>query len=172
VNKSLYRGNLIVWINDEWVYSDTKEPTAVVSGGKIRPCGFCGKSSQSSEPDPCLGMLPGVLNACCGHGNPSEAYVCFENGVRLAGFTLTKENDMENHREIDDKIVERVAQMCYWESLSEDEKDDIITQVKKYIADPKAPDLNEGVRHICTVYLARYWNMHNDLEKMNQKVLS
>ena len=29
------------------------------------------------EPDPCVGYLPGVYNACCGHGDPRKAYVCF-----------------------------------------------------------------------------------------------
>lgn len=31
------------------------------------------------QPDPCLGWLPGVKNACCGHGS-FHAYVQFENG--------------------------------------------------------------------------------------------
>jgi hypothetical protein len=26
-------------------------------------------------PDACLGLLPAVRNACCGHGDPNEAYV-------------------------------------------------------------------------------------------------
>jgi hypothetical protein len=26
-------------------------------------------------PDPCIGMIPGVAGACCGHGNPGRAYV-------------------------------------------------------------------------------------------------
>ncbi len=32
-------------------------------------------------PDPCLGWLPGVDFACCGHGDPRYQYVCAE-GVR------------------------------------------------------------------------------------------
>lgn len=52
-----------------------------------RTCGKCGKPAPVNELDPCLGVLPRVANACCGHGNPAEAYVQFENGVRLAGFT-------------------------------------------------------------------------------------
>jgi hypothetical protein len=35
------------------------------------------------EADPCLGMLEGVLGACCGHGNDKIAYVAFTNGVVL-----------------------------------------------------------------------------------------
>lgn len=40
------------------------------------------------EPDPCLGRLPGVIGACCGHGKPREAHVEFENGIVLRGFTV------------------------------------------------------------------------------------
>lgn len=57
------------------------------SSAPERICGKCGKSAPWNEIDPCLGMLPRVANACCGHGNPAESYIQFENGVRLAGFT-------------------------------------------------------------------------------------
>lgn len=40
------------------------------------------------EPDPCIGELPGVLEACCGHGKPRQAYVTFENGIVLRGFDV------------------------------------------------------------------------------------
>jgi hypothetical protein len=33
-------------------------------------------------------VLPGVINACCGHGDPSQAYVVFSNGVFLQGFEV------------------------------------------------------------------------------------
>ena len=47
-------------------------------------------------PDACLGLLPGVAQACCGHGDPERAYVVIggepgqdvrtiESPVRLAG---------------------------------------------------------------------------------------
>ena len=35
--------------------------------------------------DGCLGTLPGVVNACCGHGTDGEAYVSLDDGRRLAG---------------------------------------------------------------------------------------
>ena len=35
------------------------------------------------EPDACIGRLPGVRGACCGHGDPDEAYICMgANDVR------------------------------------------------------------------------------------------
>lgn len=48
-----------------------------------RPCAKCGLSaSEPGGPDPCLGRLPGVRNACCGHG-VQEPYIEFENGLFL-----------------------------------------------------------------------------------------
>ncbi len=29
------------------------------------------------KPDPCIGCLPGVFNACCGHGEDKTAYISF-----------------------------------------------------------------------------------------------
>lgn len=43
------------------------------------------------EPDPCLGRLPGVKYACCGHGDWEKAYVLFENGVSVRRFDLVIE---------------------------------------------------------------------------------
>jgi hypothetical protein len=51
-------------------------------------CQACGwVRRRLDEPDGCLGTLPGFWAACCGHGDPSGAYVAFENGVALRGFT-------------------------------------------------------------------------------------
>ena len=48
-----------------------------------RPCAHCGKScSLGSDVDPCLGKLPGVKNACCGHG-VREGYIQFDNDVLI-----------------------------------------------------------------------------------------
>ena len=46
-----------------------------------------GYDPQTGEelPDPCLGKLPGVISACCGHGQ-FKSYIIFRNGTRL-GFT-------------------------------------------------------------------------------------
>ena len=46
--------------------------------GKVRPdCGALGECA-----DPCLGHLPGVTAACCGHGK-ENGYIHFENGVHI-----------------------------------------------------------------------------------------
>lgn len=54
-------------------------------------CSVCRRWYEpGQEPDPCIGALPGVLGACCGHGNRDIAYVAFEAGVVLRGFKVEK----------------------------------------------------------------------------------
>ena len=48
------------------------------------PCVKCGKLPSKENHDACLGTLPGVIDACCGHG-VTEAYINFENGVTIRG---------------------------------------------------------------------------------------
>lgn len=46
-------------------------------------CPECGLARGEDKVDPCLGKLPGVLFACCGHGGktPNTGYIYFENGT-------------------------------------------------------------------------------------------
>ena len=41
-----------------------------------------GKKQKPQYADPCIGVLPGVLYACCGHGT-RDGYIFFENGVTV-----------------------------------------------------------------------------------------
>jgi hypothetical protein len=44
----------------------------------------CKRKRRADGYDPCLGFLPGVKYACCGHGGKSasaDGYIYFENGV-------------------------------------------------------------------------------------------
>ena len=43
-----------------------------------------------AEADPCLGMLPGVVGACCGHGKPG-GYIAFQSGVVVRDFRISKD---------------------------------------------------------------------------------
>lgn len=44
-------------------------------------CGHCGLARTPEGHDGCLGTLPGVMNACCGHGGNAEGtYVQFPDG--------------------------------------------------------------------------------------------
>ena len=59
------RGWMIIWDakKKEWFYKDN---------GKLlddnRACKRCGKLPTKEGHDACLGTIPGVENACCGHG--------------------------------------------------------------------------------------------------------
>ena len=75
--ESHWRGNPIQTDETgEWFYSDDRTPTV----GTDRPCGFCGRERTIDDHDGCLGVLPGVINACCGHGVLTEGYLQFKNG--------------------------------------------------------------------------------------------
>lgn len=47
-------------------------------------CPKCNKRATWDRHDPCIANLPGVKNACCGHG-VDEGYIQFENGVTIRG---------------------------------------------------------------------------------------
>jgi hypothetical protein len=81
--KSYLRGHEIEFVNNEWLYSDTKVPT--VQEWKERNCGHCGLSNTPEGHDGCLGTLPGLMNACCGHGEDTRAYVQFLDGSGIHG---------------------------------------------------------------------------------------
>ncbi len=77
------RGHPIYFDGMRWRYEDSNEPT--IGHWRDRPCGRCERSTTADGHDACLGALPGVSNACCGHGNNGEAYVQFSNGARVSG---------------------------------------------------------------------------------------
>ncbi len=66
-----------------YVYTGTNE--LVSENWKTKPCGRCGEGFTKEGHDPCIGTLPNVMNACCGHGYDREAYIQFEDGSRTAG---------------------------------------------------------------------------------------
>ena len=72
------RGNPIVTYDGHtWVYVDGSP------FDESRPCTKCAAAIPSVDlPDPCLGWLPGVANACCGHGVPGQEYVQTDDGER------------------------------------------------------------------------------------------
>jgi hypothetical protein len=76
-----YRGNAIKAVDGLYVYTDTNKP---VSQGE-RGCGKCGSFRTKDGHDNCLGGLPFVMNACCGHGNVSDAYVQFLDKSVVSG---------------------------------------------------------------------------------------
>lgn len=60
------RGWKIIRAGQQWIYADTLKPC----WGKDdrRPCKRCGEEPTPEGHDACLGTIPGVATACCGHG--------------------------------------------------------------------------------------------------------
>lgn len=88
--RSFFRGHSVITDPDgRRVYADTLEPLPGW-GGEIRRCAKSGSRHEMHESDACLGDLPGVDNACCGHG-VTEGYIRFTNGTVIKGrFTVEK----------------------------------------------------------------------------------
>ncbi len=62
--KSKSRGYTIIYINKQWIYEDTKQPIDT-----NRACSHCGRQPTIEGYDACIGHVPGVESACCGHGD-------------------------------------------------------------------------------------------------------
>lgn len=60
---SYVRGWPIIWQGGQWVFEDTGEPAA-----NPRACKRCRLLPTSEGHDACLGVIDGVISACCGHG--------------------------------------------------------------------------------------------------------
>lgn len=67
----------------KWRYEADDLPVESFWQGK--PCGHCNEHNTPEGHDPCLGTIPNVTNACCGHGEELEAYAILSNGRRVAG---------------------------------------------------------------------------------------
>jgi hypothetical protein len=49
-----------------------------------RPCKHCGKNPTKEGYDACLGFLPNIAHACCGHnGKIQSPYAMFNNGTSI-----------------------------------------------------------------------------------------
>lgn len=62
-------------------------------GVGLDKCLHCGLNRTPEGHDGCIGTLENVMNACCGHGRPKEAYIQFNhenykkdpNKIRIGG---------------------------------------------------------------------------------------
>ena len=84
VEYGYFRGHPVVCLagEDRERYADDLTPTVDEEGKSVeRPCVQCGRLAAPDGPDPCLGMLPGVRAACCGHG-VDEPYVLVHSPIR------------------------------------------------------------------------------------------
>lgn len=65
------------YVQKRYVFVDNKE----LVEGSNRSCAKCGCYPTSEGHDACLGKLPGVKNACCGHGYKEYGYVMWKDNV-------------------------------------------------------------------------------------------
>lgn len=87
--ESTSRGHRVVGdIYGEWKYEDG------CPVDDSRACVKCKVMHEEDGPDPCLGWLPGVDFACCGHGDPHYEYVKAE-GIRYDSVEAWREATME-----------------------------------------------------------------------------
>ena len=65
-------------------------------------CVHCGLKKRADGCDPCLGKLPGVAAACCGHGH-WRGYILFLCGTRIGGdFNVSLDRDPAKAKEVFD----------------------------------------------------------------------
>jgi len=59
----------------------------MAGSGQYGTCAKCKMGPTEQGHDGCIGTLPSkdVMNACCGHGNDSQAYVQFWGSPRISG---------------------------------------------------------------------------------------
>jgi len=57
----------------------------MIGSGQHGICAKCKKEPTKEGHDGCLGTLPGVMNACCGHGQANQAYVQFWDRICIRG---------------------------------------------------------------------------------------
>lgn len=77
---SFCNGHKIYYEDNVWRYIDTDESITVK-----RPCVKCGKYVTPEGHDACIANLPGVVNACCGHG-VEKGYIHFKDGRVIRGY--------------------------------------------------------------------------------------
>lgn len=61
--------------DEYWYFIDNGERVE----GSNRPCKRCGELATEDGHDACMANLPGVVNACCGHGD-GPGYIMFDDG--------------------------------------------------------------------------------------------
>ncbi len=94
MKRSWLRGHPMIYKNGRWVYEDNGEPTE--ANYKNRPCGHCQQMQTPEDHDYCLKNLPGVDNACCGHGIKELSYIQFTSGIIITNFEIGKNENKKD----------------------------------------------------------------------------
>ena len=100
--RTYFRGHAAYYepLTGFWRYCDTGEVVAGAETAKLnsrenmtRACPFCDRKPTPEGYDACIGFLPGVYSACCGHG-VTPSYVVWENGVVTDGLGVDGRRDV------------------------------------------------------------------------------
>lgn len=77
--KSKMNGHIIAWNEDNkcWYFENGELASESI------PCKKCNNPPTKEGHDDCISNLPGVINACCGHGG--EGYIYFSDGTVISG---------------------------------------------------------------------------------------
>jgi len=86
---SFLHGHKIIFKEGKWRYEDGQV------ADQIRPCPRCNQMPTKENHDACIANLPGVKNACCGHG-VEPGYVEFEDGRKIENLTDFYDDDNNN----------------------------------------------------------------------------
>jgi hypothetical protein len=78
------RGHRIVRFADgRWRWAATGRFLIMGAHASDPPCTLCHLPPTPEGHDPCLGTLPGVTSAFCGHGGVVEGYRIYADGTRV-----------------------------------------------------------------------------------------
>lgn len=99
VAKSHYLGHEIYHDGIVWKLSETGETLhsrEYRSGGQVERCAHCLLPPTPEDHDGCLGTLVsdkhgGIMNACCGHSDPTYAYIQYWDRTELRGEEAVRE---------------------------------------------------------------------------------
>lgn len=124
MRRSFHHGYPIYYSPEGWKYEDNDK----LIHTEKRPCKKCGCKMPEYGPDPCLGNLPGVDNACCGHGKQDQAYIRFSNGTIIKEF---KKETIEGNKVAIDKEIEILKREL--QGLTNQEKHNLLSCAHKSI---------------------------------------
>lgn len=110
-------------------------------------CEYCNKEYKPGDkPDPCLGRLPGINYACCGHGKDDgyivtkildkELFVPYCN--RMVG-SISVTNNLSCTDDVFDAINETVISMCIIDKINNNKFD---FDTYKYVHDKNICHVN------------------------------
>ena len=102
------RGHRIEYDGDVWRYAGT----GAVADHE-RPCALCQQMPTAEGYDACLGELPGVRSACCGHG-VEEGYIVMDQ--EIIGTELFHRTMEWADSQVDDLLERGTLMRKVWES--------------------------------------------------------